>query len=286
MVEPARLNLLDQGKGHSPHISHSGLSTLAECERKWCFRYRDHLPAPPTPAMSKGLLFHRLWGVWWTSPDADWTDELAKFCQEWSAENPDAERFPDWLHDTAWLFGRYAEFYDDERQSGEIEVVGVEVPFRVRLPHRYGWVIGRFDSLWRIKDRLWLVEAKTMSDWDSLEAFCWDPQVSLYYFAALERGGEKPEGILLDAARTYRWRNPRPLEDSFQRRWLDRHPDHLEGVTLDVLAGFDRAKELRKGARPVRNVARHCEWCPFREPCRAELAFGDTGVDWMWTDGD
>lgn len=261
-----------------PHISFTSLSMLAQCERKWAFKYRDGLELTPTPAMSKGSLFHRLWRSWWET--GDWENEARYAADEWAAAISSEEmvtEIPAWMSDMHWLMERYAARYASQRNT--VEVVGAEVPFMLRLPGKYGWLHGYFDAIFRIEDRIWITELKTMGDWDSLESYAWDPQVTLYYWAAQEMGYE-PWGILLDAARTYRWKQPRSVEDSFQQRWMDRNDEHLQMALRDAVAGLERARGLLRGADPLRNVSRDCNYCPFRDPCRAEMAFGPVAVNW------
>jgi hypothetical protein len=200
----------------------------------------------------------------------------------WEKHNPDAEVLPDYFHDCAWLMSRYEHVYESERASGEVEVIEQEKPFKLRLPGKYGWLIGYLDEVWKLDGRLWVVERKTMGKFDELEAFAWSPQVTLYHWAAVQLGLE-PEGILLDAMRTYRWKRDErkhPPAESFQRRWLDRSPRHDEEAVLDAIAGLDRMRELRRGARPLRNVGRHCNYCPARVPCRLAACFGPEEVVW------
>lgn len=259
--------------------SHSSHGDLVTCERKYWFRKVAGVEAEPTKAMRKGLFIHQLLGGWWET--GSFQSAIDVFAKQWAVDHMDVDDesgelgvapYPDWVGDCLWLADRYAAFYGPHREDWEI--VGVEVPWQVRLPGRYAWMVGRFDMVVRDRmGRLWLVEFKSMSGWDTLEEYTWSPQVSLYYWAGQELGME-PYGVLLDALYTYRWKNPRPLEDSFQRRWLDRNPAHITAALAEAEAGMVRARELQRGAFPLRNVDRHCGWCSYREPCRNELAFG------------
>lgn len=267
--------------------SHSSHADLVSCEKKYYWRKIAKVEAEPTKAMSKGSLFHRLVGAWWLTDTVE--DELLVFLAEWRAEHTILDEdsgelvvapLPEWVDDIYWLVKRYIEFYGPHRDDWE--VLGVEVPFEVRIPGRYAYLTGRFDALVRERSsgRIWVVEWKTCSGWDSIEEYAWSPQVSLYYWAAREAGYDI-EGVLIDAAYTYRWKNPRPLQDSFQRRWLDRNEEHLEGALAELDGGMVRARELRNGAFPLRNIDRHCGWCSYRDLCRNDLAFGaETNLEW------
>lgn len=261
-----------------PHISHSGAWLLGQCERAYAFRYRDHFDTEPSKAMAKGLFIHRLLAAWWSGKP--WQREAQAQVQEWRDAHPRVDEWtgevghepePEWMADMCWLMERYAAHYVNDRQL--YEVAFVEEEFKVKLPGRYGWLVGRLDMGLVDQDgRLWIVDWKSMADWDSLEAYVWAPQFSLYWHIA-EQMGMEPWGVLLDALRTYRWKNPRPLQDSFRRRWLDRSPEQVAKAVDEVTASMVRGRDILRGAYPIRNVDRHCGWCPYREPCREELAF-------------
>lgn len=269
-----------EGLGKWPHVSHSSLTDLAFCEKLYALKKVDGHEFEPTVPMRKGSFFHDLWACWWHS--GDWSEEATVLAKEWSEANPEADQLPGWMNDAAWLMNRYQQHYDFDRACEVVEVVGHEVPFKVRLPGKYGWLVGYWDALWKIDGKLWVVELKTMADFSELEAFAWSPQITLYHWAAVQMGLE-PYGILLDAARTYRWKRDEakhPPAESFQRRWLDRTVEHDEEAVKDAIAGLERMRALKRGARPLRNVGRHCSSCPARVPCRMQAAFGPEVVIW------
>ena len=266
-----------------PTHSHSSQVDLVTCEKRYWFAKVAKLEVEPSKAMAKGLFMHNLLGAWWEGKP--WQEEAVLLVKEWRNNHPQVNPLtgemghapePEWMDDICWLMARYEDFYGPGRD--EVEVLAIEKPFMIKVPGRYAWFTGRWDMIVRDRQgRIWVVEWKTMSDWDTLENYVWSPQLSLYFWAAANdnRFEGEPYGILLDAARTYRWKNPRPVEESFRRRWLDRSPEQLENTVAELTAGMLRAREIRNGAFPIRNVDRHCGWCQYREPCRNELAFGD-----------
>ena len=280
------------GLGKWPHVSHSSLIDLAFCEKLYTLKKVDGHDFEATVPMKKGSFFGALAADWWLT--GSWDETATELTKEWATANPDAEFLPDWMHDAAWLMGRYERVYEAERLSGAIEVLGQEVLLKVRLPGKYGWYVCYLDELWRAYGHLWIVERKTMADFSELEAFAWSPQITGQHWALTQAvrtdpkiraltGGEEPYGILLDAARTYRWKrdeHKHPPADSFQRRWLDRNPEHDEEAVLDAIAGLERMRALKRGARPLRNVGRHCNSCQARVPCRMQAAFGEDAVVW------
>jgi PD-(D/E)XK nuclease superfamily protein len=259
------------GTLRSPTIDFSSLNTLTSCPKRWHYRYVQGLPEDASAALTFGSLMHELWGEFWRG--SLWQATLKAEVQAWQDANPEAEFVPEYFDKAFWLMSRYETVYGPERR--DIKVIGVEVPFRVRLPGRYGWLVGRIDGLFEIDHRLWVAEFKTMADWTKLDTYTWDPQVSLYYWAAQQMGYE-PFGILVDAARTYRWKGERPAEESFDRRWVDRNPEHLVAAIEEAKTGLTMAKLFIAGTvKPYRNVTRDCAWCPYRNPCVAELCFDD-----------
>lgn len=273
------------GTGRWPTVSFSSLSKLTSCQRRWAFQYRDRAPEVPGPAMLKGTLLHQLWYAHWSGKD--WHDELQVQGEIFIAEHPEATYLPDWIGDAAWLFDRYVTHYGDlatvTEANPDFEVVALEQEFKVKLPGKYGWLIGRLDGLWKIDGYLWLVEAKSMSDWETLDRYIYDPQCSLYVWAAREAGWPV-EGVMVDAMRTYRWvaknEGKHPVAESFDRRWVDRNQEHLDMAIEEAKAGLDMARALLRGAiRPLRNMDRHCGWCSYRSPCLAELCFNQPVID-------
>jgi PD-(D/E)XK nuclease superfamily protein len=260
------------GTRRAPTIDFTSLSTLASCQKRWHYKYVQQLDETPTTAMSLGHLMHLLFEAWWRG--GDWQPVLQAEVDGWQLDNPGMEFVPEYMDRAAWLMERYVTVYGPERF--EVEVVGVEVPFRVRLPGKYGWLVGRIDGLEIRDNHLWVVERKTGGDFSKLDTYTWDPQTSLYYWAARQLGYE-PWGIMVDFTKTYRWkRGDRPPAESFERRWLDRNDKHLEMAIEEAKVGLDLARAIiTERVRPLRNPDRHCQWCPYQGPCVSELAFGE-----------
>jgi hypothetical protein len=264
-----------RGTKRAPTIDFSSLSNLAGCQWRWYARYVRGLPEKPSTALQLGTLMHELCGLWWQGDD--WQPHLVARIKEWQAENPDAEFVPEWLDKAAWLMGRYEEHYAAERDS--VKVIATELYFKVRLPHRYGYLVGQIDNLWEIDGHIWVVERKTGSDFSKLDQHERSHQTTFYYWAAQQLGYE-PWGIVLDFIRTYRWkRDPHPPADSFERRWLDRNDEHLANAILEAGKGLTLAKMLINGQlEPLRNFDQHCQWCDASNQCAAELGFNDLVV--------
>jgi hypothetical protein len=263
------------GTKRSPTIDFSSLSVLADCQWKWHARYVRGLPDRPGPAALLGTLMGELTSTWWEG--GEWEPVMLSTVAIWQAENPDAEFVPEWLDKAAWLMTRYAEHYEPERDT--VKVLGTEVPFRLRLPGRYGWLVGRIDQLQEIGGRAFVRENKTGNDFSKIDQHERSHQTTLYYWAA-QQLGYKPWGILLDFQRTYRWkRDEHPPADSFERRWFDRNDEHLDNAILEAGKGLTLAKLLINGhLEPLRNIEQHCSYCPYSNECNADLGFDDLVV--------
>ncbi len=263
------------GTKRSPTIDFSSLSVLAACQWKWHARYVRGLPDRPGPAALLGTLLGELTSTWWEGED--WEPLAMAAVKAWEAENPDAEFSPEWIGKAIWLMERYVLHYADERDS--VKVLGTEVPFKLRLPGRYGWLVGRIDQLWEIDGKVYVRENKSMADWSKIDQHMRSHQTTLYYWAAQQLGYE-PWGILLDCQRTYRWkRDEHPPADSFERRWFDRHDEQLANAIVECGKGLTLAKMLINGTlQPLRNISDHCGWCAYSNECNAELGFSDLVV--------
>jgi PD-(D/E)XK nuclease superfamily protein len=264
------------GTLRSPTIDYSSLSTLADCQWKWHNKYVLGNQYEPSTAMKLGSLLGECSQEFYAG--RPWEPPIIEALKEWTDENPEAEFSPEWIEKATWIMERYAAHYADDRK--EVVQIGAEVPFRLRLPGRYGWLVGRIDEVWKIDRRTWIVERKSGADFRKIDSglFQWDPQTSLYYWAARELGLE-PWGICVDFLRTYRWKrdeHKHPPEDSFKREWYDRNSEHLAGAIAEAGKGLTLAKLIIGGAiQPLRNLGEHCSWCECRNACMTDLAFGD-----------
>lgn len=265
------------GTKRSPNIDFSSLSSLASCQWRWYFRYVLGGPDRPGTAAMLGTLLGDLTAIFWDG--GDWRAYHRQVEREWMLANPtgDADVFasvPEWIDKAGWLLERYEEMYGEERSS--VKVLGTEVFFKLRLPGRYGYLVGAIDQLWEVDGRVWVREGKSFSDFSKLDQHERSHQTTFYLWAAKQLGYE-PWGILLDGIRTYRWkRDVHPAADSFERRWLDRGDQHLENAIREADIGLALARELISGRlKPLRNIADHCGWCDYRNECNADLGHSD-----------
>jgi hypothetical protein len=267
------------GTVRSPTIDYSSLRVLADCQWQWYENYVVGTQTEPTAAMKLGTLLGEACAEFYAG--RPWEEPVLATLKEWQKANPEADYTPEWIEKAHWLMVRYSEHYADDRK--EVVQIGAEIPFRLRLPHRYGWLVGRIDEVWLIDGRTWIVERKSSKDFSKLDSglFMVDPQTSLYYWAARQLGYD-PWGICIDFIRTYKWTrdlHKHPPADSFRREFYDRNDEHLRQAIREAGKGLSLAKLLIGGTlQPLRNINDHCGWCQVRNQCVADLAFEDQVV--------
>lgn len=297
-------------------MSYTELSTLAKCEMMWALRYRDKVEQPDEPRpiyFRKGTMLHELIHAWWIGGDAQVRAEAAQLGE---SEDFDHAALQD---DVQWLYDRYTTHYGELRARGAIRVVETELKVINPLPHTDVSVVTYVDQLVWVKDMgthpdgLYVVERKSMADWQRLDTIDVDPQVGIAMWQ-LANAGWPVKGVLYDAMRTYRWKpekptqaafieaadiagtlpefktqkaqrewakaeieasagDERPLEDSFNMLWLDRSAQQIVPVVTDMRAAVRRRAVLGAGEVPMRNIGTTCRTCSFRNECHADLIF-------------
>lgn len=274
-------------------VSYSELATLAICEMKWAYRYRDRTESEPTLAMRKGTAVHELAGTWWTGDDEALRGRLLEVEQSLDPET--------WA-DTQWLFDRYTRHYGRARNGGAIRVIDTEHKLLRPIPGTDVQMVTYVDAIVKTTTGLWVVERKTMKDWQRLELLEVDPQITIELWQA-RTAGWPVQGVMYDAIRTYRWKPEKPTQkylmetegltreqakeqielhpgierpdaESFQLLYPDRSSDEVDEALADIRSAVRRRAVLGAGERPIRNLGQACNTCPFKAQCWDEAAFG------------
>lgn len=241
--------------------SYSELSTLARCEQQWYFKYVERLPDPGNAKTALGQWMHDATAAFWKG-------------ESWDA--PDRDEV--WADDATWLMDRYVKHYAHARMRVRVEATELEL--QARLAPDAPLLRARVDQLWRIGDKLWLREFKTMSDWSRIDALTVDPQLTLYY-GIVKWSYPELWGIMFDAAKTYHWKRVNhPTSDSFQMIQLDRTDEQVRIAMQAAISSVDRMGTLACGdATPIPNVGRDCSWCMYRLECWDRLAFAQPEIE-------
>lgn len=252
-------------------------STLTGCEQRWWYRYAAEIEEPTvSPALTKGTLWHAAWAEWWENDNHFDGGRMI----ERVPEDRRGLITPEILDDVIWMVKRYETVYGPTRYEWEM------VANEVELEAVVGGLLlqGRADGLIRHipTNRLYLGEAKSMRDWRRLDILTVDPQLTHYYSLA-KAAGYEIDGILYDAAKTYRWKrdeHKHPPAESFQRLFIDRTPEQCEKALEQLAAFASRRSELLGGATPLRNISSMtCGGCAYRAQCYDEIAFPEAEIE-------
>lgn len=263
--------------------SYSELSTLAQCEQKWHYRYFLGDKDPGTVKMHLGRLIHAGARAFWSTPEgghfAMRVSEAMRAEYEAIVKRPmtneDLLKEP-WIT-AIWLMERYIPHYRPSFTKVKVEHEEVKLMALLEgliYKDHPVWLTGYLDHIFRLNSGLWLVERKTMGDWQRLDLIDVDLQLTLYYWLAQQNGFDI-EGILFDAIRTYRWkRDERPPSESFQQIWVDRTPEQVDAAMAWVQDVILRTNHLQAGwNRPIRNIGPLCKGCHFQSSCFEGLSF-------------
>ena len=166
----------------------SSLSAFRECPRKYFFAYElSRVPASETPSLSFGRVFHEVLAAWWTGGMSSAVIWLKEHVEAISVS--DGAKFCALLH-----------HYNPPKD--QYEVLGVEVPFEVKIEHPdggrafYGYrLCGKVDLLLKRLDtgEVWICDHKTTASdvlgfgnyWRALQV---DGQMNNYCLAFNARG--------------------------------------------------------------------------------------------------
>lgn len=276
--------------------SYSELSTLADCEKKWWFRYLMRDRRPQTVQQRRGSHLHDLVAAW---RQGDVEPAMQRLV--------DADLDPEQFEAISWVFDRYVRYYGPQ---GRPRVVANELKVE-STDGRFGditietWV----DEIVQVHNGgLWAVERKSMKDWRRLSSLDVDPQVSITVWN-LQRNGWPIKGVLYDAIRTHvfagtkptqaflkglmakhegekqdayldrireaqEWqRIEEPLESSFRLEPQYRSEVHIAAALDEMAAGLARRRALAAGDAPMRNIGNHCDWCDYKYECWTGLEF-------------
>lgn len=180
-------------------LSATRLKDARSCQRFHKIRYLDRfVPVEEAETLRFGRLIHAGLEAWWTAPPAERLDAALNALAGESDPFDHARAF-------ALICG-----YDTRYRDLNLEVLGVEVPFQLRLvnpdsllPSRKWDLAGRIDAIVRTPDgRVLIVEHKTTSEDLSAGSTYWrrlrmDGQVSIYFVGAKALGHDV-SGCLYD----------------------------------------------------------------------------------------
>lgn len=273
--------------------SYTELSTLADCERKWWFKYLQRADDAQTVQQFRGSALHDLVAGWRQGDERPAVDRLYGV----------GERDIEEIEEILWLFDRYKRYYANMRRP---RIVANELRVESELPGTGISILTFVDEIVQVSGGgLWAVERKSMNGWRRMSTLEVDPQVSITMWN-LHLNDWPVEGVIYDAINTHHYvgtvptqreikriaaehgeklsvdeiklrqsaqRTEEPLESSFRMEWLTRNPEHIIAAMAEMVAGLKRRADLAAGDVPMRNIGQHCDWCRFKHECWAGLEF-------------
>jgi hypothetical protein len=265
----------------SDRTSFTELSTLALCEAMHGYQYVTREPrAEQTNPAHLGSIMHKVCSTWWEKGKPAAAEAFYQLVIESLGDqkvtagmvNAASEREP--FATASWLLQRYDEHYGPSHDI--MKVVGSELYAEAYIPGTSTLMRGYFDNIVSMDDELWLIERKTMTDWQKLDLVRVDPQITDYVWL-LREVGVPIVGVGYDAIRTYRWkRDPHPPADSFQWLWIPRTDEQVAAGVREMQKTNLRRVQLKAGLDPIRNIGRHClHRCDYRAKCWGALEIND-----------
>lgn len=222
--------------------SHTELSTLSHCERRWWYKYVQKIKDARSPAMILGITLGQCCNEFWLGND--WRRMLRTIilCAEAEAsgfvpeladvdlidlERVTAEPFAD----AYWLMQRYDRQYAS--MYPKVKVLGQEIDCRAKIPGTTQVHQAIIDELWQIGKRKYMVERKSFGRNDKSDLVDYDPQLTNNFWVAQEHLGIKLDGIIWDGIYTHHWTPTKPtqgqlIEEVLQKpgcgEWEKRYP--------------------------------------------------------------
>jgi hypothetical protein len=200
--------------------SHTELSELTSCERRWWYKYVKGIRGEASDPMILGSTMGVLCDAFWRHED--WRQELAGIVAEAGGGIPDLidlDQVTEEPYATAyWLMQRYERHYANMLDS--VEVVYTELDCRAKIPGTNQVHQAIIDNIFAMKTGMkigkkklhFMVERKTYGRMEKLDFVDVDPQLTNNLWVAQEVLGIKIDGIIFDGIYTYRWKAEKPTQ--------------------------------------------------------------------------
>lgn len=229
-----------------PNISWTEAQLLGFCDKAWALKRSGEEGSWPD-RVDVGTQFHQQLAWHWSRPGP----------VRPVADDPLVE----------WLFQRYQLWASSAWR--EWEAVAVEVPVSREVADS-GWVFqGVIDRVMRDpQGGHWLVETKTTgrrantmrSPHIAMQAAC--------YTWALQDAFPHLHGYVLEEVYTYRWKEERPVSESFRKIQHRPFAHELAQAEEWLIGACVRKADLLQRPEDVwRSVGWWCATCPWQDPC-------------------
>lgn len=230
-------------------LSYSSISTYETCPAKYRFQYEDLLPSRPSPALAFGDSLHRALHRFHNRPVpvAPSLPELHEMLDHvWVSEG-----YRDPVEEDLYRTHARQVLSDYHRDNARSFRIPVALEFRFIVEVEGVQLTGTIDRMDRIPGGYEIVDYKTSRRLPPRSVVDRDLQLSLYYLAATEIWGIRPERLtlyfLLPGERMTTFRTPADADDLRRR----------VGVV---------AQRISAGKFEPRQNAL-CDWCDFQDVC-------------------
>ena len=223
--------------------SHTELSTLTQCERRWWYSYVLKIRGEASLPMILGSTMGVTCDAFWRGDN--WEEVIAALvCEEGAdIDSIDVDTITEEPYATAvWLMRRYERHYEYMRPK--VKVIAQELDCRATIPGTKFKHQAIIDEVWEIDGRNWMVERKTYGKTDKLAMVDVDPQLTNNLWVAREHTGMKFAGIIFDGIYTYRWKAEKPTQKALIEEDIA-NVDVIDGITLESMKKADQTDWAR-----------------------------------------
>ena len=195
--------------------SHTELSELTSCERRWWYKYVKGIRGEASDPMILGSTMGVLCDAFWRHKD--WRPLLCAYIGDEGVDFDyiDLDLVTEEPYATAyWLMQRYERHYAN--MLDEVEVVYTELDCRAKIPGTNQVHQAIIDNIFAMKigkkKRHFMVERKTYGRMEKLDFVDVDPQLTNNLWVAQEVLDIKLDGIIFDGIYTHRWKAEKPTQ--------------------------------------------------------------------------
>ena len=191
------------GSVNGPNLietSFSELQCFRRCQMKHHYRYIMKLEKKTKDLpLERGSVLHLCLEAFYKT--GEWKPELKKYKKKFNRLfEEERELYGDLPAEVFRIMRGYCNYHKNDRKW---KVLGVEVPFKVRLPNSRVVLEGYIDLCVEEKTGIWVVEHKTHKDIPSHDYRMMDVQPTLYYYVAEQHfGSDVVMGCIYNYLRT------------------------------------------------------------------------------------
>jgi hypothetical protein len=252
-------------------ISWSEIDAWRQCPYKWRLAYGERwVGETPSPALSKGTLWHKVLEIHYLSIMVDSALSVAIDKVQAYLNVVESE----WVQLIAWMYNGYIQHW----QNQDRELIILQVEPKIELPLMPGINVKcRLDLLVRDWDgMLWMWDHKSCKNLPTKKETDLDDQFALYQWIINQSDiYGRVFGVIHNAARTQQNTTPQTLESRHARLKMIRSDEEqlvmieeIKSTALDILAAYQNLDKAVTAVTPRHPDPDRCKWrCDFTSPC-------------------